>query len=273
MYNDEDRELGRGNAIWVPTIGFPAGQIKWSRMLNLIFRNEGINAVASPLELPPESIGSFLDIVRSSGSIRGFSVTIPHKIPLVQAMDSLTARAKRARSINVVVKDAQTGLLTGDIIDGLGFMKNLASSKVAVDGRRILLFGAGGVGRAIAAALLDHRPARFVVTDISGDRALDLTGHAAGIETLDIEAAQRLVAEFDIIINATPLGMNVDDPLPFDPSLCGEQTCIVDVVNREGSTTLAKRARESGLAYVGGGGMLEGQIDAFLDLLGLAPRH
>jgi shikimate dehydrogenase len=271
MNGSDDEELGRGDASWVPTIGHPAGQIKWSLILNGIFRRRAINAVASALELPPDSLGGFLDIVRASPSIKGFSATIPHKIPLVALVDRLSARAARAHAVNVVIKDTATGQLTGDIIDGLGFMKSLAFNEVAVERRRLLLFGAGGVSRAIVASLLDHPVGSIHVADLSPARAAELAGLDSGrIEPIDLAGARAAVGRFDIIINATPLGMKAADPLPFDPGQCRRDACILDVVNRNGGTALSHRALALGLRYIGGGGMLEFQIDTFLELLGLA---
>lgn len=272
MATSDDFELGQGNAVWVPTIGSPAGQVKWSMLLNRVFRAERINAVGTPLDLPPQSLANFLDLVRSSSSIRGFSATIPHKIPLVRLMDVLTPRAVRANAVNVVLKDDRSGRLTGDNIDGMGFVLSLEREGVPLDGRRVLVFGAGGVARAIVASILDRNVGEVAVTDLDATRRQELADIApTQIATMPLEEAERQLGFFDIVINATPLGMRTDDPLPFDPAGCDAAATLFDCVNAPGGTPLSHRCRQLNRRFVDGAGMLELQLETFLELLKLRP--
>ncbi|HWK63656.1 MAG TPA: hypothetical protein VNS34_01890 [Rhizobiaceae bacterium] len=271
MVGTNDFELGHGEAICVPTIGTPTSQIKWSLLLNRRFRSHRINAVATPFDLPPDSLPGFLEIIRASKSVRGFSATIPHKISLVSMMDHLTPRATRAGAVNVVIKDNDTGQLTGDIIDGVGFMKSLDREGVTVENGRLLVVGGGGVARAMVASILDRPIASLSVADIDPSRTRDLARMHPRVDCLPVEEALLRLDSFDIVINATPLGMKGDDPLPFDPAGCDPRACIFDCVNAPGGTPLAHRAESRGIKFIDGSGMLELQLDTFLDLLELHP--
>ncbi len=263
-------ELGRGDAVWVPTVGSPAGQIKWSVLLNGVFRTERINAVATPLDVPSHALAGFLELVRASGSVSGFSATIPHKIPLVPMMDALTTRAMRANAVNVVVKNRRTGQLTGDIIDGMGFVRSFARERIPLSGQRVMVFGAGGVARAIVASILDEGVDEVAVTDLDHARRGELASmDPERIRALSLDQAREELDMFSIVVNATPLGLAADDPLPFDPAGCAPRAVIFDCVNAPGGTLLARMAADHHRHFIDGSGMLELQLDTFLELLAL----
>ena len=151
----------------------------------------------------------------AAANIDGLWVTIPHKPALAALVDSCDAAVAVSGSVNAVRRNAD-GSLHGGLFDGTGFVQALRHFGFAPRGRSVLLLGAGGAGAAIAVALAEAGVDRIALHDL-GDRAATLAGKLAG--RLARPGSQRLVRTplgFDLVVNATPLGLKPGDPLPVD---------------------------------------------------------
>jgi shikimate dehydrogenase len=215
---------------------------------NAGFAAAGLDWVYVALEVAP---GRGADAVRAAATLglRGLSVTMPHKVDAAAACDVLTPAAAALASVNtVVVRD--DGTVLGDSTDGEGFLRSLADAGLDPAGRSVLLLGAGGAARAVAAALVG----RGAVVEVAARRAEARDAMVAavpGVRATEWPTAGTAPAE--IVVNATPIGMGDDPNLPVEPA---PDQWVVDLVYHPLETPLLRRARAVGASPVGGIGML-----------------
>jgi len=180
----------------------------------------------------------------------------------------VTTTVKVAGSCNAIRKRAD-GTLVGDMFDGAGFTRGLARKGFRVAGAKCLVVGAGGVGSAIAASLAADGAASITVFDAYPASAESLVGrlrqHYPG---LDAQVGSTDPAGYDLVVNATPLGMKPGDPLPVDVARLAPSTFVGEVVMKQEITPLLEAARERGCRYQIGTDMLFEQIPAYLEFFG-----
>lgn len=264
-----------GNTLLYATMADPVGQLRLPRVMEAVFRTLGHNAVWLPMHVPSGSLAPALGALRAVPNFQGATVSIPHKPALAAAMDRLSTRARAAGGANLVRRDPD-GALHGDMVDGTGFLRGLASRGHAVRGATAWVVGAGGAGAAIVAALAEAGADRITLTDRDAGRALavaDRVRHhhpATRLEVARLEVAATPPERTDYAINATPLGLHPDDPLPFDPDRLGAGTVVCDIVMKPKDTALLATAARRGLPVHHGHHMLDAQIPLYLDFLGIA---
>ena len=249
-------------------IGDPVAQVRAPVLFNRIFAQHDIDAVLVPAHVPAGHAASFAREVLGSGSIAGLWATVPHKPALLPALFGIDRHGRRAGSVNAVRRVAD-GTLEGALFDGLGLVDALRHHGIALTGRRVLLLGAGGAGAAIAAALLDTPIAQLSIHDL-GDRAERL------VERLQVEvcgprlqAASADPADHDLIIQATPLGMRPEDPLPLDVARIAPGTQVFDILMKSATTPLMRACAARGIEAHPGFEMLVQQVPAYLEFFGL----
>ena len=189
--------------------------------------------------------------VRALG-LEGVSVTMPHKAAVLPALDELDATAATLGAVNCVVRRGEA--LVGHSTDGAGLLDSLRVDEgLDVAGLRCVVVGAGGAGRAVAHALGRAGAAGIVVVNRDRERAVAAAGLAGPAGVVGEEAA---VAEADLVVNATPLGMGDDERLPVDPSRLSTGQVVVDLVYHPTVTPLLAAAEAAGARAIGGLGML-----------------
>lgn len=243
----------------------PVAQVKAPEAYNLVFARCGIDAVAVPTRVRAGHLGAFVREALSLGNLRGLVVSIPHKTPLMQLLDRFDGAAQAAGAVNAV-RRAADGALEGALFDGLGFVGALACHGVACEGRRALLVGAGGAGLAIASALGTTGLADLAVYDTDPERARTLAHRVAPARPVP----QADPAGFDIVVQATPLGLKAGDPLPLDPARVEAHASVVDILMTPAPTPLVRALRARGIAAHMGHEMLVQQMPAYLDFFGFA---
>lgn len=219
-------------------------------MHNAAFAATGLDWVYVAFPAPRGRGRAAVGAARDLG-IAGLSVTMPHKADAADECDELSERAARLRSVNTVV--ARDGKLFGDSTDGEGLLRSLAGEHVEVGGRAVLLVGGGGAARAVALALAEAG-ARVQVAARRAEAAADVAG-VAGASTAPYAELDEAVRAADVVVNATPLGMQGEEPA-FDPGALGPTHAVVDLVYQPATTPLLRHAREAGARTVGGLGML-----------------
>lgn len=229
-------------------IGFPARHSLSPAMHNAAFREAGINAVYLAFEVPPERLEMAIDGVRGLG-IGGLNVTMPHKEAVINHLDGLSEEAEEIGSVNTVVND---GELVGYNTDGLGARRAL-ETVTGLRGRNVLVIGAGGAGRAIVYEL--SKTSNVVVLNRTPERAKALERFGAVGEALTEENLRRYTSWADIIINATPVGMNSSET-PVPPDLLREGLVVMDIVYKPLRTRLLREAEGRGCTTVDGLWML-----------------
>lgn len=249
-------------------IGDPIDAARAPQALNAAASAIGLDAVAVPVGVSPEALGSFVYAARGWSNLAGLVVTMPHKAAIADLVDELSDRARASGAVNVV-RRTESGKLIGDQIDGYGFVASLHRDGLAVSGTRITLFGAGGVARSIAFSLAAESPTRICIVNRSEDRASalvrDLTAEFADVEVVTGTTDDARTA--DLVINATSVGSAVNPGLPVRPELIAPGAVVADVIANPEETELLVSARRRGHRIHSGVRMQKAQMDRLLALL------
>lgn len=156
----------------------PVAQVKAPELYNRLFEQAGTDAVCVPAQVHAQHLAGFAREALAVGNVKGLFVSIPHKTPLMRILDRFNPAAQAAGAVNAV-RLAADGALEGALFDGDGFVASLDLHRVPVEGRRVLLLGAGGAGLAIATALVARPLGSFAVFDADPARAALLIERAA----------------------------------------------------------------------------------------------
>ncbi|MBN3033052.1 MAG: shikimate dehydrogenase [Candidatus Saganbacteria bacterium] len=247
----------------VGLIGYPLGHSVSPAMHNAAFKELGLDYEYIPFEVEPEDLAQALPGLRAL-HIAGFNVTIPHKEAVVPLLDDVTKLARTIGAVNTVVN--QEGKLIGYNTDGPGFIESLKEDAgFEAAGKRAVVLGAGGAGRAVATMLAEVGAAALFLADLDAGKAAALTEYVdtlsntkcgwAGLDSLALKTA---IEQADLLVNATPLGMHPDvnkSPLPAKVQL-PKSILVYDLVYNPAETKLLKTARAAGCRAVSGLGML-----------------
>jgi len=199
----------------------------------------------------PEAVAEF----RGAGG-RGLNVTVPYKQQAWTLSERRSERAQRAGAVNTLVLDPAE--LFGDNTDGAGLVRDLTGNHgLALDGRRVLLVGAGGAARGVLEPLLAQGPRRLVIANRTPGRAVELAGAFRGLGPVEgCGFADLQDRRFDLIINATAAGLAGEVP-PLPGHVAAEGAWCYDMMYGAGPTAFVAWAREHGVAHaVDGLGML-----------------
>ncbi|UZF93710.1 shikimate dehydrogenase family protein [Bosea sp. NBC_00550] len=258
-----------GRTRMIGHIGFPTESFKAPLIYNPYFEREGIDAVVMPLGCRSEDYPDFLKLFFRLSNAHGALVTMPHKVTTIGLVDTLLPTAAIAGACNAVRREAD-GRLTGDMFDGEGFVRGMLRKGRSVAGARALVVGAGGVGSAIAASLARAGVAELGLYDQMGTAAQELGRRlTAHYPALRVATGSNDPDGFDIVVNATPLGMKPGDPLPLDTGRLPSSAFVGEVVMAQEITPFLAAARERGCAVQVGTDMLFEQIPAYLEFFGL----
>jgi shikimate dehydrogenase len=189
---------------------------------------------------------------------------------MVDLCDDITPAARMVGAVNIVRRNSD-GSLSGDILDGQGFVGGLRQHGIEPKELRVLLSGAGGAAKAIAFALADAGVARLDLYNRTQAKAQDIiTRLQAVYPMVAMAAVGASPVGYDLVINATSLGMRPQDPFPFDVSgLSAEQT-VAEIIMTPTLTPLLAVAQEKGCRIQYGLPMLECQIELMADFMGVA---
>ncbi len=262
----------------VGVIGSPIAHSLSPRLHNAAFEALGLAGTwrSAAFDVPPGQAAAALADMRRA-AVTGLSVTMPHKAEVAVLVDECTAVARRLAAVNCVVNDG--GVLTGTNTDGEGFVASLARG-VGFDprGRRCLVLGAGGAARAVVLALADSGAGAVVVANRTPERAVAaaaLAGPAGSTVSLSESALAEALAQADLVVNATPVGMQGvagDEGWTADPRRLGPGQVAADLVYAPRPTPWLSQAAASGATVLDGLGMLVHQAAAQLQLwTGLEP--
>jgi shikimate dehydrogenase len=240
-------------------IGDPIAQVKSPPLLNRRFAQAGANTVLLPMHVLPEAFDKTVRGLMALGNLDGLIVTVPYKARAVALADKIEPMAEKVGAINALRREAD-GSWSGDMFDGRGLVRGLADQGLTVAGKSVMLIGAGGAGSAVAVAFAEAGASPIAIHDVDGGKAATLVERVAKAHP---EAKPRLAqpraAGFDIIVNATPVGMAPRDGLPAEIGALTAPQLVIDVIATPEITPLLARARASGCRTVGGKTMLSGQ--------------
>lgn len=246
-------------------LGDPIAQVRAPGLLNPVFARRAVDAVLVPVHVSPADLPTVVAGLRRMANLDGLLVTVPHKAAMLALADRVTDRARLAGSTNALRREAD-GTLTADTFDGDGFVRGLIEAGHDPRGRRVCLVGAGGAGSAIAVALLDAGTADLRLMDTDPDRLDVLYRRLSPVYPgrLTTGSTPRLT-DVDLAVNATPLGLRADDPLPFAVADLPAHAVVADIIMTPAETPLLRAATARGLAVQPGLPMLAHQIDGYLE--------
>ena len=252
----------------IPHLGVPTESFRAPMIYNPWFEHSGIDCVVVPMGCEAADFPDFLRLLFRLRNIAGALVTMPHKVTAASLLDQASTAVRICGACNAV-KRAPDGRLVGDMFDGEGFVRGLHRAGRRISGESALVIGTGGAGSAIAAALAASGAARISLYDIRNGAPEALAGRLKQhYPALQVEIAEPDPRGHAIVVNATPLGMHDDDPLPLDPDRLDPQSFVGEVVMSRETTPFLAAARKRGCATQIGSDMLYEQIPAYLEFFG-----
>jgi shikimate dehydrogenase len=258
-----------GNTEIIAHIGYPTHAFKAPMIYNPWFEKAGVNAIVVPMGCQAQDYQSFLPSIFKLKNIRGALITMPHKVTTVGLLDDVLPTAAIAGACNAVRRTAD-GRLQGDMFDGEGFVRGVLRKGLKLQGASVLVVGSGGVGCAISASLAAAGVSTLALFDVntaSADGLAERLRHHYA--ALQVTTGFNDPSGFDLVVNATPLGMNVGDPMPMDVSRIDSRTFVGEVVMKTEMTAFLAAAAERGCRVQIGTDMLFEQIPAYLEFFGM----
>lgn len=259
-------------------IGWPVAQSLSPAMHNAAYEALGLNWACLPFAVRDQrALIAFTEAARRLPFV-GFNVTMPYKQAVAELCDEVATLAQMAGAVNTV--HCVEGQLMGYNTDGRGLLETLAEEAGFDPAEKaVAIIGSGGAAGAAVTALILAKAGSLALVNRDTDRAdqlIDrvrdrLRGMSVGVHPLDASAADA-VRNADLIINATPVGMGVEDPSPIPAAWLREGQVVLDMVYRPGMTQLVREATEAGARAYSGLGMLVAQGALAVDIWAGADR-
>jgi shikimate dehydrogenase len=249
-------------------LGYPTESFKAPMIYNPWFEMKGIEAVVVPIGVVTKDYPELLKSLFHATNMHGALVTMPHKVTTTKLVDEMTTTAKIAGACNAILRRAD-GSLLGDMFDGAGFVRGVERKGRQIAGASGLVIGCGGVGSAIAASLAAAGLSAIGLFDASAASA-EALGDRLRLHYPDlrITTGSNDPTGYDVVVNATPLGMKEGDPLPVDVAKIAPGTFVGEVVMKEEFTPLLRAAMGKGCPVQVGTDMLFEMIPAYLEFFG-----
>jgi len=237
---------------------------------NAAFKELGLDFVYLTFKVGREELRNAMVGVRSL-NIHGVNVTMPHKSAVMRYLDEIDSTAKSIGAINTILN--ADGRLVGYITDGVGAVNALKENGVDLEGKKLLLLGAGGAGKAIAfhvaqevkeLRILNRTPRKAIeLAEFLGKKFKKKVGG----NSLSSELVKKELEDADILINATSVGMHPDvNRSLVNPSWLRPDLYVMDIIYNPLETKLAKDAKSVGAKVVSGVEMLVYQGAASLEI-------
>ncbi len=256
-----NRPISGKSAVYA-LIGDPVDHSMSPVIQNAAFRSAGIDAVYVPFQVTGSALRSSIQGLRALG-VRGFNVTAPHKMSVIQYLDRLESSAADIGSVNTI--NCENGVFRGYNTDGLGALNALKEVEVSPSGKSILILGAGGASRAIAHSFASHASSIWLVNRTIA-KAKQLAARIRRKFGVDVEYVPLLdkslrgfVERADILVNASSMGTDGKTDPPIKAEWLRAEQCVFDIVYRPFQTKLLELAAQVGATTVTGLDMLVNQ--------------
>jgi len=245
-------------------VGDPIAQVKSPAGVTRSLREAGADAIVVPAHVAPADLPDFFAMCRRMPNVDGIIVTVPHKFAALELCDDATPASRSIGAANAVRRAADGGWF-GDMCDGEGYVAGLRKAGCEPRGKRALLVGAGGAGSAIAHALVDAGVSALALHEADVARREALAAKLRAYGPVQPEVGSADPSGFDLVINATPMGMREGDPLPVDAQKLSPSTFVGCVVTQPAVPPLIAAARERGCDTMNGTGMFEAVRERLVD--------
>ena len=228
-------------------IGNPIAHSLSPKLHNHWIKENNIDAMYDKKQLNESTIEGIIKEVKNE-KINGINVTVPFKKSVIPFLDELTQLAKETQSVNTIFK--KDNKIVGDNTDVAGFKQSLGYINYNVKNKKVFILGAGGVVPSILKALEKLKVSKVYISNRTKEKAKDLESHykiSLGLETLDWGQSP----DFDIIINATSLGLKNNDKIELDynkhkPKFFGKKKLFYDVIYNPDKTNFLLKGEELG---------------------------
>ncbi|WP_175815997.1 shikimate dehydrogenase family protein [Burkholderia diffusa] len=249
-------------------VGAPIAQVRSPKGVTAALREAGLDALVVPAHVAPDDLAAFFAGITPMRNVDGVIITVPHKFSAAGFCTSLSDEAAFLGAANTLRRTTDGGW-HGGMFDGTGFVAALGDAGCDLRGKRALLVGAGGAGSAIGHALVMAGVASLDVRDNDAARTASLVDRLATLQrgTVRVAAADLAPESFDVIVNASPMGMRADDPPPVDVSRVPATTFVGDVVTKPPLTPFIEAARARGCRTVTGTQMFSRVCDRMVAFL------
>ena len=256
--------------------GDPVEQVRAPQVFNLIFKTLGINAVLVPARVKAADIHAFVTSAFLAQNVKGLFLAIPHKSLVMDLLASCNSYGKVAGAVNGIRRNAM-GQLEGGLFDGIGFVRSLDYFDIAYAGKKVLILGAGGGASAIAAALAmaePKAPSVIALYDPMPTKAQTVAAQIkASVSSPKVKCVAAASADplgYDLVVNASPLGLATGDAMPCDVSRLATHAVVVDILMKNQPTPFLQAVRARGLQAEPGFEMLIQQAPDYLEFFGYA---
>lgn len=228
--------------------GYPVSHTISPRMHNAGFSYLGLDIIYLPFSVHPRDLEIAIKSLPALSFI-GINVTVPHKQNVMKYLDIITPSAKMIGAVNTILVKGKK--LIGYNTDGIGFVKSLGRS---LRGKTMFLLGAGGAGRAVAVQSATNGLRRIFIADKMINRARDLARCVPGCEVIVTIKIKDALQKSDIIVNATPIGLNPSDPISIPAEWIPKNRLVYDLIYNPKRTKLLREVK--GCETLNGLGML-----------------
>lgn len=247
-------------------LGDPIAQVKSPAQVTASLRARSQNAILVPLHVSSRDFGEVVRALKVIRNLDGLVFTVPHKFTAFHHCDRTTERASFLQAVNVM-RRSRSGAWEGDMCDGQGFVDAILQKGGVPAGKRALLLGAGGAGTAIGYALLEAGVDRLSIHDLDQMRERELVQKLRQRFDYRVSEVESDPAEFDIVANATPTGMENFQDSPINLERLRPSMIVGDVVTSTGETALIRAARSIGCVCSTGHDMYRALQETMVEFL------
>jgi shikimate dehydrogenase len=247
----------------------PIMQVKTPQTINAWMSKNEVDAVLVPMHVPASGLKSLVEGLRGMINLGGIVVTVPHKTTIIHLCDEVSQVAQLVGAVNVIRRTSE-GKLIGDILDGKGFVAGLMRHDIEIHGKKVYLIGAGGAANAIAFALCESGVQELAVYNRTQSKVEDMFARLGKIYPhVNMTLATASPIGYDVIVNATSLGMAETDPYPLLAEELQSNQVVAEIIMKPELTPLLAVAKEKGCKIQYGLPMLESQIELMVNFMGL----
>ncbi len=248
----------------LPIIGHPIAQVKSPAHLTRGFEERGHDIIVVPFNVQADAIEAFLKTLDGVGNLAGILCTVPHKFAAVRFATTITDRAKFFGSANALRRNAD-GSWHADMLDGIALVSAITKGGGAIAKQNVLLIGAGGAGGAIALELLNAGALAIALHDTDVARRDLLLDKLNKVHPGKARLGSMDPTGFDVIVNATPLGMQSADPSPVILERLTSSMFVADVITPPDQPPLLRAAHALGCRTSDGHAMFDVGLGEMLD--------
>ena len=250
----------------------PIDHVRAPSIFTNIFKEKNIDAVMVPINVSDKNLKIVINSLKLIKNFSGMTITIPHKTKVVDMCNFLEQDAVLTNTVNWIKFDENRNLI-GDNFDGQGFIKGYLNQKHVLKNKNICLFGTGGAGISIAFSLVKENIKKLTLINRDLTKANILKSNINKVfKDIEISVSSyndNRLKDYDLIINATSLGLEEKDKIPFDVNKTHENCVIADIIMNPIKTKLLIKSKSIGRTIHYGKHMIETQVDLagkFLEL-------